>query len=324
MPRDYPRRWRAAEAATVVVVFLVLGAAVGFWIDRPPAGPAPAPPVERAALVGRTELTAAATSTDRDRVLQAAELVLIADCMRASGFEYPLESGALDGPAAGSGNTGTIWPDDDVEAAERDGFPDPPAGADPGSSALSRYVSSLSPARQRKFTLALYGDRTKDPKVEVELPSGVLSQSRRGCSASAQQTLFGDLDGYLRGRLTADNLSVLVSARVAEDPELVAAESAWRQCVTEGGWPASGLEDLRAQLAQKTTGSAAERSRLDRDVATLSARCSRSARLAATGKRVTAAKTEQVRTELHDVLADLDARQSRALEPARRVLAEHP
>jgi len=250
-------------------------------------------------------------------VLRLAETVLIAGCMHDAGFDYPLDPAAVRDDLRAAPATSapiTSWPEDDEQRAARTGL-GPAAEPERRRTDLERYVDGLDPGRRQAFSTALHGDPAAGPSVEVTLPGGAtVRQSRAGCGSQAQRRLYGDLDVYLHGRITADNLTPLVVARVTADRSFVAAQGLWRVCMAEHGWPVADQAGLAARVAEI----GAER---EREAAALAARCNRRAALSATARRLTPAAEQQVRADLAPLLTDLSRREQAALPSARRVLA---
>jgi hypothetical protein len=270
-----------------------------------------------------TDLRPLVASAAEPAVLHLAETVLIARCMAEAGFGYPLDRTAvreeLTAPPAAPAPIAT-WPSDDERAA---GASPAPAAAPPRRRTdLERYVEALDPVRRQAFTVALRGRPSDEAPVEVALPGDLtVRQSRAGCGSDAQRQLYGDLDAYLRGQVTADNLGPIVVAEVTADPAFAAAHRRWRTCLADRGWPVADQAELTERVTETGRNlSPQARERRERDVTVLTARCNRRAALSATARRLTPAAEQRARTRLAPLLTDLSRRQQAALPLARRLL----
>jgi hypothetical protein len=159
-------------------------------------------------------------SSKERAALFLAEEKLVARCMRAKGLTYhavgpssaeleaEVEAAALDLERA--------YGSDDVERARQEGYgpvrrPSPPAAEavtqDPvRDHPNTRLVQSMSPARQRAYTVALFGE--PNDMVAVDLPDGGrLSVSVAGCVAEARRSLYGDVRRYLRLQFLVENVA---------------------------------------------------------------------------------------------------------------------
>ncbi|WP_328475502.1 hypothetical protein OHA21_19490 [Actinoplanes sp. NBC_00393] len=271
------------------------------------------------------DVRAMASTADAGAVLELAQSVLIAQCMNRRGFSYPLDANAaradLSTPTAGT--SAVSWPEDDEAKAARAGLA-PAEPASRPSTALETYVRGLSAGRQQAFSLALNGDPRGGSLITVTLPDGQqVQQSRESCNAEALQDLYGDLEGYLRGRITADNVNTIARARVTADPAFISAERRWRACISGHGWTVGDQAELSARVADAGAELVAgERRRLERRAAVLAARCNRQGGLSAAGRRLTETAVRAVRAELGSLLDDLSRREQAALPHARQLVAD--
>jgi len=277
------------------------------------------------------DVRAMAGTADDAAVLELAQSILIARCMTGQGFSYPLDADAARADlssARAATSTALSWPEDDEANAARDGLAPPQPSRAPVT-ALENYVRGLDSGRQRAFSLALYGDLRSGSPVSVTLPGREeiqrgeeIQQSTDGCNSQAQRELLGDLEGYLRGRLIADNVGTLAQAKVTAHPAFIAAEHEWRTCMAGQGWPVVDQAELAARVAEAgATLSPDGRSRLERPAAVIAARCNRQSGLSTTGRRLTPAAVREARGDVAPLLADLDRRERTALPHARQLVA---
>ncbi|KUL25303.1 hypothetical protein ADL15_41000 [Actinoplanes awajinensis subsp. mycoplanecinus] len=271
------------------------------------------------------DVRSSARGADDAAVLRLAETVLIGRCMRRAGFDYPLDPAELRNELAAPRpptSLDSAWPEDDEKRAAAAAGPSTAAVPPPPRTRLNRYVEGLDPARREAFATALYGDPTTGPAVEVTLPSGTVRQSRAGCRSEVLRRLYGDLDAYVRARISKDNINPLVQARVTTDPAFTAAQARWRTCMTKRHWAVADPAELTARVAETSAtlppDQQAERSRA---AAVTSARCNRQASLSATARRLTPAAQRRVLADLSVPLTDLSRREQAALPYARRLLA---
>ncbi|AEV84959.1 hypothetical protein ACWT_3935 [Actinoplanes sp. SE50] len=264
-----------------------------------------------------------AQGADGAAVLRLAETILVGRCMRNAGFEYPLDPAEARRELAATPPPASLesaWQDDDEKRAAAGPTSPPPESPQPRTD-LDRYVEGLDPGRVQAFTTALYGDQTTGPWVRVEMPIGTVRQSRAGCQSDAQRRLYGDLDAYLRGRITQDNLNPIIQARVTGDAAFTAAEGRWRTCMAKEHWPVADQAELDTRVAKANENLPPEQQKeRSRDAAVLSARCNRQTGLSATARRLIPVAERRVLADLSPQLTDLSRRQQAALPYARRLL----
>ncbi|WP_306205522.1 hypothetical protein [Actinoplanes sp. RD1] len=303
---------------TRLLLFVVLLAAA---CGSPQVSP-PAPLPASMPAVLPADVRSLARGADDAGALRLAETVLIARCMRRAGFDYSVDAAEVRSELAAPpppASLDSAWPEDDEKRAAAAAAV-PSAAAEPPRprSTLERYVEGLDPARREAFATALYGDPATGPAVEVPMPSGTVRQSRAGCRSEALRLLYGDLDAYVRARITKDNLNPLVQARVTADPAFTAALARWRTCMTERHWAVADPAELTARVAALPSDQQAAQSRA---AAVTSARCNRQAGLSATARRLAPAARRRILADLSAQLADLSRREQAALPYARRLLA---
>jgi hypothetical protein len=174
--------------------------------------------------------------------LHDAEQILIRDCMRRQGFDYWV----LPAPPV---TVDRLFPYaiDDPEWARAHGF-----GPTSATSAVTvdrpnaRYVRALPPSRQAAYLAALDGAR-EDPATTLTLPNGagVVGHSTAGCTAQAEQELYGAFDAWFRARTLTDYLIALIQAEVVKAQAYAQVVSAWAACMRRGGLPFKSVPDAR-------------------------------------------------------------------------------
>ncbi len=277
-------RWTGPVLRSILAAAVLSGCAGSAVADGRPAEPAgDTAPIAAPRFSAKVVSAPARSLSSKERAaLFLAEEKLVARCMRAKGLTYhavgpssaeleaEVEAAALDLERA--------YGSDDVERARQEGYgparrPSPRAAEDPvRDHPNTRLVQSMSPARQRAYTVALFGE--PNDMVAVGLPDGGrLSVSVAGCVAEARTSLYGDVRRYLRLQFLVENVGGEVVRRVLKDPRYARAVAAWRACMAAHGHRYREATDASAALA-------------DRRTAVTDATCNRTARVAATGRRL--------------------------------------
>lgn len=202
-----------------------------------------------AADADRPSDSLSAIDAQERRLLDRAEMLLMADCMSRAGFEV-IVTDPRDHPQQPLQFPYGI---DDVAAARAQGF-----GLDTGAvdearrtNPNQRYFDRLSPERQAAYQAALTG-RRRDP-VTVELAGGyTVTAGSDGCSAEAIERLYGDFARWFRARTVVDNLASEYQADVYDDPRFVEAVSAWADCMRGRGYDVADPGALRERYAGGT------------------------------------------------------------------------
>lgn len=177
-------------------------------------------------------------------------------CMTAQGFEYtpPREHDGDDGDAGpwdlpqeefvasyGYGVT-TI----DQEAA--------PAHEDPNQ----ERIDAMSPAERRAYHRALFGelmpldeDGYPDPRPVPAEPGTSNEDPDMGCSGEAGEQVWGNeedaAEDFARFQGLIDDM-VEIRERVDQDPRVVEAIQAWRDCMADAGHPFDAPDDPRDEI----------------------------------------------------------------------------
>lgn len=264
-------RWTGPVLRSVLAVVLLAGCAgsaaagSGTAAPRPSAKAVPAP--------------ARSLSSSERAMVHLAQERLVSRCMRAKGLTYHAvgpSSAELEAEAAGV--LERAYGSDNVERARRAGYgpsrlPRTAAAGDPvRDHPNTRLVQSMSPARQRAYTVALFGG--PGDMVTLDLPGGTrLSVSVAGCVAEARKSLYGDVRRYLRLQFLVENIGGDAVRRVLKDPRYARAVAAWRACMAGDGYRYREATDAHAAMA-------------DRRTAVRDATCNRSARVAVTGRQL--------------------------------------
>ncbi|TDC67685.1 hypothetical protein E1200_14135 [Actinomadura sp. GC306] len=177
----------------------------------------------------------------------AAEEELVHRCMTAKGFHYvKLASPSSDVHPTMSRDEYGIT----VAAAKRDGY---------GSrERLSRAADHPDPSGLRQMTdqqrkswgEAFYGPDSVE-RIKVELPDGSrIETSPQGCLSEARKKIFGSLEQTLKSSYLAANIPIIARKKAAADPEMVALNKVWAQCMTSAGHPGlANPESARSKAA---------------------------------------------------------------------------
>ncbi|NBE50672.1 hypothetical protein [Streptomyces boluensis] len=209
-------------------------------------------------------------STAERAVVRQAEEELVRRCMAAQGFRY--WPAAVNDPEASRQFDYVV---DDITWAGTYGYgPDAPT-AGPNATYRARL-----PAKSRKrYDRALDGSGRR--VLKDTLPTGQTIQSpAEGCSAHAEQKLYGDRAVWFHARVVADNLAPLYQRKVLAHPRYLRAERAWAACMRERGFPYTSPGESRDRAT------AARRSGAEVRTAVAEARCARRTGLAEVAKEL--------------------------------------
>jgi hypothetical protein len=289
------RFWRGTGAG----VLLLLSAAAG-------GGPARVPVPDR-------ELT------DTERILlERAEDVLTRQCMRRHGFRYHTAT-----PPTVEERQGTGYVLADVAWAREHGY-----GTrirDRWLAAKQRnpnvaYYATLSPADRRRYDRALDGGPDRS-RVSVKLPTGgTVTSVMGGCTATANEALYGDRATWFRADKVATNLRPLYVPAIMRDTRFTTALAAWRRCMAARGHRYADPPEIRARLPRLTKDLGPDEAHsFEVRLAVAEATCARRTPLLATARaledhyRAEAARPYAEDLALHHRL------EFRALDRARRI-----
>lgn len=220
-----------------------------------------------------TENEARALTQEERATIDKAEGVLTQRCMVREGFKIFLTEPREQSKDLPYGN-------DDVQFARTHGLG---LGAPVTSEAKhdtpnGRYFTALSDAEQTAYLEALNGDT--EHEVTVAVDGQQVSASTRGCTAEAQDELYGSFTDWFRVSLRVQALTQLAGKNVAEDTDFLAARGAWARCMKQRGHMASSPAALREEFTQS------RRPRKETKAAVDEARCARQTKLTATGQRL--------------------------------------
>jgi hypothetical protein len=297
-PRSPPRR---ADDRVVVRRLAVLAAALMF-VGAGCAGSGDEPPSGGRAL----------TEAERKQVDQA-QTRLTAECMRQHGFEYYEVAGAAPQPDFPYGNDDPGW-----AAAHGFGvaYAQQVVAAARAKDPNHRYVTGLPAERRDAYLTALDGDR-RDP-VTVRLPDGkALHQSSQGCTARAQQHLYGDFARWFRARALVERLPSEYTRQVTSNPRYRAALSAWAACMAARGYAATDPAHLRTVVEPATTGAPGG---AEVRAAVAEAECAARTGTVRTAREIERAHAEQTYANNREVIAEYQKLSVRALNVARQTV----
>ncbi|SEP49730.1 hypothetical protein [Amycolatopsis saalfeldensis] len=213
------RRFGAAMAVTVTAVLL---SACG--------GQQPSEPRQ-------TTVSAADENT-----LDLAEQLLIRDCMGKAGFEYFVvpENAVPDNKEFPYVLTDVAW-------ARKHGYGNDVQHQLRAADRNRSYFATLPAARQQAANVAEYG--ASPTGVTAKMPDGpVYTHSQQGCQASAERTLYGDLQSWFQAKMFALDLTEMKVDKVKADSRYTAATAAWATCMKAAGHPFDNPDKLRVSL----------------------------------------------------------------------------
>ena len=187
-------------------------------------------------------------SQTRQRAAEAqARAEVVAECMRAAGFEYVVAEFAEPAVAPGAGLSRREFAErygfgisttfeDGVAAggASAAGAPVAGAGTDPNA----EYVESLSPEEREAYLAALYGA----PGEPAPAPTGLDPQTTDttappapGCAAAVIEPPVTEDQFFV---IDLENrMAVEIDAPVAADPRVTDARERYAQCMSDEGFP---------------------------------------------------------------------------------------
>ncbi|MEU6712449.1 hypothetical protein ABZ897_13295 [Nonomuraea sp. NPDC046802] len=208
------------------------------------------------------------------RILDHAEQVLIAECMRGKGFRYDVVKPTRDDPQADTFR----YVIDDISWASRHGL---------GTRDQARVRNEPTHNERRLSTMpkdirAAYGAALMGPPpaaqahvLEMRLPNGeVIGMSGQGCVAQARTELYHDLRGWFRATMIVNNLAPVVATAIEKDQAYRVSVKAWAACMHRAGHPYDGPGELRAEAAERTAGRDPETAhRIEVPLAVAEAKC---------------------------------------------------
>lgn len=183
--------------------------------------------------------TGATLSPEDGLVMSMAEQAIVQDCMDAKGWVYPVRTAGELAVAFGS------WANNDVRGAAARALGYHEAVVDP----TDTYAAGLSAAENQRFGEDMMGG--PNDVVPFTAPDGsVVGGTQNGGCFRVRSERFGD--GYLSQQYTApfDEVRNKAVSAAATAPALVAALSAWSQCVqTSVGETAASPDELAGRYS---------------------------------------------------------------------------
>ncbi|MDQ0946242.1 hypothetical protein QFZ24_000165 [Streptomyces phaeochromogenes] len=304
MHRHRFHQWTALVAMSVAAVFTVVSC------------DAPSAPRDPGAMAARP-----LTEREQD-LLHDAEEQLTVSCMAARGFRRwavprrPLPEDR-DFP----------YVIDDVQWAARHGYGSELQARrerlrvnDPNQ----RYFTSLSAADRQRAVAALNGAQSAD-RLEVRMPTGAIAgRVADGCTAQAQQQLYGDLAAWFSADTISGALPALRQQQVAGDGEFKKAVKKWSTCMRDRGLSYADLYQARAAFTGSSAPDTAARQRQEVHTAVAEAECARTSGLTATARSLDRRYDARLGRQYQDSVRDRLRLAHAALPRARALLTTHP
>ncbi|ELP61857.1 hypothetical protein ACKI1I_21395 [Streptomyces turgidiscabies] len=276
---------------------------------------APAPSDDR-----DTEVTSTQLLTEREQdLLHDAEQLLTQSCMAARGFRtWPVPRRPL------AEDRDFPYVIDDVRWASRHGY-----GSDiearrqrlRTNDPNQRYFRKLPAADRQRAVAAYNGDRSAE-RLEVRSPNGLtVGRVKDGCTAQAQEELYGDLAAWFRADVVTGALPALRRQQVVSNAEFTFAVRKWSVCMRERGLRYPDPTDTRAAfLAPEGTTPTPARRRLETRTAVAEAECAHSSGLTSTAARLDRRYDAQLRAKYRNEIRDRSRMEHAALPRARALL----
>lgn len=262
------RRWLGCLITT-----LALTAATG--CDVGDQGQSRSGPVDSSAIAAAargTDTTADANASGEPfdslvlaelRRIGAIEEVHVSRCMADAGFDFVVSNPAE--PSLQERIVGVLEPDRDGDTEYRatQGYgywteadllqqllSGHLVGDDNAGKANQARIEELSSSERERWNSVLYGpagllEEYRDPSGAVRL-----SVPSAGCYAAARRQMWGDLQSYLRVKVTADDLRQDYMLALEKDPDLAALEETWSVCMSERGYSLARRADAYTQALE--------------------------------------------------------------------------
>ena len=183
-----------------------------------------------------------AVSAADENTLDLAEQLLTRGCMGKAGFEYFIvpQNEVPD-------NKDFPYVLTDVAWARKHGYGTDIQHELQVADRNRSYFATLSAARKRAASVAEYGPSPTG--VTAKMPDGpVYTHSQQGCQASAERSLYGDLQTWFQAKMFALDLDEMKVDKVKADARYTAATAAWAACMKDAGHPFENPDKLRASL----------------------------------------------------------------------------
>lgn len=256
-------------------------------------------------------------------VLDRAEAVLTASCMRRRGFRHePPELASRLDPSPGAYPFGL----DDLTYARRHGYGIVEGAAEEGrlrrTDPNRKYVSSLPADRRTAYNKTLTGDQSD--VLRVRLPTGPeLLIPRDGCLAEAQRELYGDFDRWSRAKAVVDNLRSEIDPAVGENARYQKALRRWSACMRSKGHSYAGPGPIRREIAEAIAAPGADRLKTQARETTLAvaeAECARGTGLVRTARDLERVAESRIRQRRQADIETVQAARLSALPLARSLV----
>ncbi|MGX1271895.1 hypothetical protein [Streptomyces phaeoluteigriseus] len=186
------------------------------------------------------------------------------------------------------------------------------------------YRRGLSAAARAAFDEALDGGGDART-VSARLPGGAQVGKRvGGCTAEAEEALYGDPAAWFRAAKTATGLRALYGEDLMRDERLTAAVRAWSQCMKGAGLayadPQAARDAIRVNTARLGPARADEAFALERRTAVADAGCAREADLRSVAAAREAHYVDRLRDRYGDSLDTYERLQRQAYDRAVRIV----
>lgn len=251
---------------TIIATFAILTAVVAITAARTATG------AEKSG-VSPSISSFPPTDADPEFLLVWAENLLAAQCMAEAGHPLIVEWPDDDAPKVDPYTE--MYGTTDIAAAFRNGYRINPQlhRADPkGSDPNRTYLESLSPAEDRDFQLAYFGDPTD--AIRVETDDGWLEIGGAGCLADARIRLHGNLAEWARLDIWANSLHPRAHTLVIADKAYQDILASWRECMGRHGYSVTDPGESRSQVAAQIRAVGATKALdVERSVASADALC---------------------------------------------------
>ncbi|MEV5601025.1 hypothetical protein AB0L33_06245 [Streptomyces sp. NPDC052299] len=226
-----------------------------------------------------------ATPAERLRISDAVQ-VLTERCMERQGFRYwpGVRLSQEESRVAGYVNDDVAWAAAHGYGSRIDEKADRARRANPNG----KYRAGLPPRRRAAYDKALDGG-PDTPVVTAEVPTpngtGRIGKRLGGCSAEAEEKLFGDAAAWFRADKAVTSLQGLYVPRITRDAKFTAALADWSRCMGRAGHPYPDPPAARDAVARKSAGLPRDEAFVaEKRVAVAEARCARESSLAAVAR----------------------------------------
>ncbi len=262
-------------------------------------------PESRPAAISSADLT----------TLEFAERIDVGKCMADRGFRYLPEP-----PTPAERRFTYVL--DDVAWARQHGYGIVPDSDVAVTGTNERYFASLSPDRRVQAVAAFSGSHGE---VTVSVPGGgVVGSATDGCTALAQQRLYGDFPTWFHAKIITANLELLYVPRVRSDPAFIRALGEWSRCMGGRGFSATGPNNLAEQLSDRIRGrTTADARDLEIETAVAEATCARQTPLATTAEALDRRYRTETEARYHLEIQIRDRLREAALPHARQIVSAY-